>query len=144
MTRRIANTIEPLYKVGEVVAVAQRYSDIYPANTLEAQYLQDKAGWRNKMFVAADMMIHHIRIINVRQERLQDISDEDCIKEGVVKGRVGSEDTHLLAAYYAPNIPSEPHIFPQGAFFALIDRISGRGTWVGNPEVWVYEFELVD
>ena len=31
----------------------------------------------------------------------------------------------------------------QQAFAALIDRVSGRDTWVKNPLVWVYQFELV-
>ena len=29
------------------------------------------------------------------------------------------------------------------AFAALIDKVSGRGTWKSNPWVVVYEFELV-
>ncbi len=32
---------------------------------------------------------------------------------------------------------------PRGAFAALIDKISGKGTWESNPYVFVYEFELV-
>lgn len=76
-------------------------------------------------------------------ERLRDISDEDCFKEGVIKGRVGSEDTHFMAAYYGPNMPLEPCVLPQGAYALLIDRISGKGTWASNPWVFVYDFELV-
>lgn len=30
------------------------------------------------------------------------------------------------------------------AYSALIDKISGKGTWDANPFVFVYEFELVD
>ena len=101
------------------------------------------AGWTNKMFVRAELMPHQIRITNVRVERLQDISHEDCIKEGIVKAMVGSEDTHFMTAYYVPNIPSEPHILPQYAYAALIDRISRKGTWNSNPWVFVYDFELV-
>ena len=32
---------------------------------------------------------------------------------------------------------------PRQAFAALIDKVSGRGTWDRNPWVVVYEFELV-
>lgn len=32
---------------------------------------------------------------------------------------------------------------PRQAFAALIDKVSGRGTWDCNPWVVVYEFELV-
>lgn len=29
------------------------------------------------------------------------------------------------------------------AYAALIDKISGKGTWESNPYVFVYEFELI-
>ena len=32
---------------------------------------------------------------------------------------------------------------PREAFAALIDKVSGKGTWESNPYVWVYEFELM-
>lgn len=82
--------ILPKYKVGEVVAVAQSYKDCgygecAPIVSLDENGIAtfgSDAGSYNKMFVKADLMPHHIRITNVRVERLQDISDEDCIKEG--------------------------------------------------------------
>ena len=143
------------YKVGEVVAVAQSYKDAgYKPDKIWyryvpqhdgylKQYAKELKGWTNKMFVCAEAMPHQIRITNVRVERLQVISDEDCIKEGILRGRVGSEDTHFIDAYYVPNIPLEPHVLPQGACTALIDRISGKGTWESNPYVFVNDFVLV-
>lgn len=94
-----------------------------------------------KMFVKAEYMPHHIRITDVRVERLQDISDEDCLREGV-----------LFSERYAMpyGIPDYPHYgffyynTPREAFAALIDKVSGQGTWDSNPLVWVYSFELVD
>ena len=72
--------ILPKYKVGEIVAVAQAYREVAHPNDgfLDDRYeVKDEyaAGWTNKMFVRADLMPHHIRITNVRVERLQDISD---------------------------------------------------------------------
>ena len=32
---------------------------------------------------------------------------------------------------------------PHEAYAALIDKISGKGTWERNPYVFVYDFELV-
>lgn len=126
------------YKVGEVVAIAQKYSEI---GIEPFQFCE--AGWYNKMFVAADLMPHHIRITGVRVERLQDISDEDCIKEGIYKGQCGSAETHFMDAYYYKG-DIQPYITPRRAFAALIDRISGNDTWDSNPYVFVYDFELVD
>ena len=125
------------YKLGEVVAVAQCYNDV----VREFTDLAFVPGSTNKMFVRADLMPHQIRIIGIRCERLRDISDEDCIKEGV---RVGSQA--LEYPYYF--IDTKQFLIcdyksPREAFAALIDKVSGRGTWDRNPWVIAYEFELV-
>ena len=128
---------KPHYKVGEIVAIAQRYADI---NIEPFPFCE--AGWRNKMRVKADLMPHQIKITNIRIQRLQDISDEDCLAEGVYKGQCGSIDTHLMDAYYyRGNI--QPYCTPREAYAALIDKVSGKDTWEHNPWVFVYEFELV-
>ena len=125
------------YKVGEVVAGAQCYNDVVQ----EFTDLAFVPGSTNKMFVRADLMPHQIRITGIRCERLQDISDEDCVKEGV---RVGSQA--LEYPYYF--IDTKQFLIcdyksPRRAFAALIDKVSGRGTWDRNPWVVAYEFELV-
>lgn len=137
------------YKVGEIVAVAQSYERIGvpPQHYISRpdidgyQIISKHKGWRNKMYVSADLMLHQIRITGIRCERLQDISDEDCVKEGV---RVGSQA--LEYPYYF--IDTKQFLIcdyksPRRAFAALIDKVSGRGTWDRNPWVVVYEFELV-
>ncbi len=145
------NNILPKYKVGEVVAVAQSYHSLnksgYVAPEWLDHYCEDSAGYENKMFVRADLMPHHIRITNVRVERLQDISDEDCLREGIVK-----DDSKMCFNGYAFDYCFDQHgnmlasrwyKTPREAFAALIDKVSGKGTWEANPWVYVYEFELV-
>lgn len=151
----------PRYKVGEIVAVAQNYFSTYDESKwengiwynefAEGSDITNHAGWINKMFVKAEYMPHQIRITGIRCERLQDISDEDCMKEGVVGGIIG---------YYVPGIQckdwsKESYVdtedgrtwklfpTPRQAFAALIDKVSGRGTWKSNPWVVAYEFELL-
>lgn len=152
MTRR--NT--RMYEIGDLVAVQQPYREIVH----ECAELHDillnsdgqlndefRAGWNNKMFVRAELMPHHIRITALRQERLQDISDEDCMKEGVKE-----ESKYPPIRYaYRWSIDQDGDVLsshwcstPREAFASLIDKVSGRGTWEKNPIVWVYEFELVD
>ena len=133
------------YDVGEVVAVAQSYKDagiedvtdkdgfLYHAFTI--------AAWDNKMFVRANLMPHQIRITNVRIERLQDISDEDCLKEGL-------EWDGVACQYYVNYKKDTGHKTflgktPREAFANLIDKVSGKGTWERNLYVWVYDFELI-
>ena len=133
------------YHIGEVVAVAQSYESIHDGmmagdygdgiyDAFRWAYVVDSPGWRNKMFVAADLMPHQIRITNVRVERLQDISDEDCLREGI---RKMTFDTFSFDSwkFFARS--------PREAFAALIAKVSGKGIWDRNPWVFVYEFELV-
>ena len=137
MTRRAAIGIlkHSPYKVGDVVAIMQAYKD-----AADYEELIDTAGWTNKMFVRAELMPHHIRITDVRVERLQDISDEDCLREGIDEFTSGNNPGKLYN--FAHN--DTPYLFPRAAFAALIDKVSGRGTWQSNPLVWVYSFELID
>lgn len=130
------------YKIGEVVAVAQSYEQagIDPEYHIEGGQLAKKhPGWRNKMFVKAELMPHRIRITGVRCERLQDISDDCCLKEGIRYvpeiDKFYFEDVRKGEGFYFYN--------HRDAFASLIDKVSGRGTWDLNPWVVVYEFELV-
>lgn len=128
------------YKVGEVVAVAQCYNDVVREFT-DLAFVPRST---NKMFVRADLMPHQIRITGIRCERLQDISDEDCMKEGVVDVtyfKTGGRPYELFAL--PGHEYEETFNTPRQAFAALIDKVSGRGTWDRNPWVVVYEFELV-
>ena len=134
------------YKIGEIVAVAQSYEQVYYQEGLETidmlvSGLKYTVGWQNKMFVKAELMPHQIQITDIRIERLQDISD-DYFKEGITllasadDGRIqwGYADEHLR--YYMFDSPRE-------AFASLIDKVSGKGTWDRNPFVWRIEFQLV-
>lgn len=152
--------LKPLYYIGEEVAVAQSYKDVisyeYLTPEQEKQVFKEiekqSAGCTNKMFVKAKLMPHRIRITNIGIQKLQDIPEEDCLKEGVVEciREIGGAE---VKKYY----PSLRHAdaakeigwgvvydTPKTAFAILIDWVSGDGTWEKNPYVFVYEFELVN
>ena len=149
--------INSRYKIGEVVAVAQTYKDVIsllPAdenNVLSGNFawaafgMSRGKGYKNKMFVRADLMPYQIKITNIRVERLQDISDDDCFKEGIRYCGESHESS--------PSFPTlgfddfERKVFcnyatAREAFAVLIDKINGKGTWDRNPWVLVYDFEL--
>lgn len=140
------------YKIGEFVAVAQRYSDIsIDPNTIVGKdenenfitAIQSK-GWNNKMFVKTELMTHHIQITSVRVQRLQDISDEDCLAEGIIKRWHAPSGAYH---YYLPNFivktVDDVYLTAKEAYSALIDKIGKKGDWDANPYVWVYEFNLI-
>ena len=137
------------YRIGEIIAVAQSYREcdgfrkpgIPRWNEIAIAVGAVGIGWDNKMFVRANLMPHKIRITNVRIERLQEISDEDCLKEGLEWDGVASQ-------YYVNYQKETGRKMFLGktlreAFATLIDKVSGKGTWERNPYVFVYDFELV-
>lgn len=134
----------PSYKVGEVVAVAQSYKDagvsFIPCPDPQWGCTRDMSGYNNKMFVRADLMPHQLRITSVRIEHIQDISDEDCLMEGIIEYAPCSECGSDL---YSFDGATDAYYSPRKAFAALIDKISGKGTWEKNPWVLVYSFELI-
>ena len=165
MTRRVLRDNVPLgnweetqkhlpYKVGDIVAIAQSYKEVYPNADFEMigdKFMTESAGWTNKMFVRADLMPHHIRITDVKFERLQDISKEDCLKEGIIfieSLSIIGEDAYFFAVKRKVRQMYDNILkffsSPQRAYVDLIDKISGRGTWKRNPWVVVYTFERVD
>lgn len=162
MTRRVLRDNVPLgnweetakhlpYKVGEVVAIAQRYKDLYSYDDDKVKYnpffdMIESAGWNNKLFVESQYMKHHIRITDVKIERLQDISDDDIMREGI-RYYPSSDKRWYNDSGYGYHIPKNGlHLFdtPYKAFANLFERISGKGTWESNPFVVAYSFELID
>ena len=170
MTRRLLKEGTPLgnweetakclpYKVGDIVAIAQPYKDIIECmaeysdiiinvdGSINREY---KAGWTNKMFVRGNLMPHHIRITDIKFERLQDISKDDCLKEGIIFIEALSiigEDAYFFAVKHKVRQMYDNILkffsSPQRAYAELIDKISGRGTWKRNPWVVAYSFELI-
>lgn len=154
--RNNGDVILPKYGVNEIVAVAQRYSTIaagHPdvdtfllqvakAHKISIESVQDLAGWNNKMFTKAELMPHRIRITGIKCERLQDISDAECLKEGV---RVEFARNGMPMYYYFDTKRWREVWFdtPREAFASLINKVSGRGTWDLNLLAAAYEFELL-
>lgn len=143
--------IEPRYHLGEVVAVAQSYEQIgaNPQHYISRpdidgyQIISMCPGWRNKIFVRADLMPHQIRITGIKCEQLQSISDDDCFREGIIESWYESTDTTTYGFADEKKATAVEFDTPREAFASLIDRVSGKGTWASNPWVVAYEFELV-
>lgn len=91
-----------------------------------------------------------LRVTNVRVERLQDISEEDIIAEGVEPYRdfecCGRPCGHLVDGPECCGRPDEVVDFKR-AWVELWDSINGKrdgASWDANPWVWVVEFERIE
>jgi hypothetical protein len=111
-------------------------SVVYKYNAVKMPNYQ----WENKLFMPAEYARHFIEITGVRCKRLRDISDEDCMKEGIEEQQWMDSPYNIF--YVIPDTTCELYKTPRAAYAALIDSISGKGTWDSNPFVWVYDFKL--
>lgn len=154
----IRNTKYCMFKVGEIVAIAQRYKDIsscgFPVDSRydlfrKEDWDEDKRqygklithkGWRNKMFVKPELMPHKIRITKVRIEKLQDISWEDCLAEGLI---ADIDPMNPICNIFSFEGANQWYFHPREAYASLIDKVGKKGDWESNPYVFVYDFELV-
>lgn len=135
------------YKVGEIVAIKQSYKvlDSWEMDkNLMCHYgfgnnPKRLHGWNNKMFVCNDLMPHKIQITDIKLEKPQDISDDDCINEGIIP-QFRPQSMRTLF-YYGEG---ENYFYtPREAFSVLIDKICGKGTWNKNEYHVVYYYKLI-
>ena len=160
-TERYKRYFSPKYKVGEVAYLKEPYCQdcdiIKYENSTEwkangkfrykyngdeiSELAKDSLGfgkWKNKLFMPESAARYFIKIVGVRAERLQDISGEDCLKEGIVKRNNENVYGLNIDTNHISNLGKKP----QEAYASLINKISGKDTWDINPFVWVYDFEL--
>ena len=166
----VEQMVKNAYRVGEIVAVAQPYCKLHISaptkdEVLNGEEITSVPAWTNKMFVKADLMPNRIRITDIKCERLQDISDEDCLKEGIYKDYTEYGDCLYWFSVSHKGITWKEYVkrsnelschemdgkkgnyfwdSPQKAFARLIDKVSGKGTWDSNPYVFAYSFELLE
>lgn len=145
------------YQFKQHVAVAQSYYQIYLQMSINSGFTKldvanfyinfyNTEGWNNKMFVAADYMLHFIEMDAIRMMHVQDADDELCLKEGI------QFDTFKQLFYYSKKVFNRLGVMhqvktyfesPREAFKNLLDEINGFGYWNANPLVFQYNFHLL-
>jgi hypothetical protein len=100
-------------------------------------------GWRKRspMFMPRSASRVTLEIIRVGVERLQDISFEDCLAEGVIWTR----HWHDVTCEELPQGAPEGE-YARAAFRRMWDAVNAkRGyAWDSNPWVWAIEFRRLD
>lgn len=154
--------IRPKYRTGEIVAIAQSYKDLgykcyYYNDTDEFMFFMKDGhdvpisplGVENKCFVNAKHMPHQIKITNVRIRKLNNCTEDDCIKIGVVKE---CKTMYQQASYYPcerlrelEKIACWDRVYDsyKEAYRDLIKIMYAEKTWEKNPYIFVYDFNLI-
>lgn len=151
------------YKVGDVLYLKEPYcigvqgcdtlpSLIYYKYSEKDVSFLNKTGlindikWKNKLFMPESAARYFIKITAVRAERLQDITDEDCIKEGIIDVEFYPDEGFPLSIGHAHYDDGKNVLYTtrKEAYKALINSIDGKYSWDNNPWVWVYDYALLD
>jgi hypothetical protein len=90
--------------------------------------------WKPSIFMARDDSRLTLEVTAVRAERLQQISTEDCKREGMVFASAQSW-------WYADPRISLHHSTARAAFQAIWGGINGAASWDANPFVVVISFK---
>lgn len=93
-------------------------------------------GWRPSIHMPRWASRITLEITSVRVERLNDISQEDALAEGM-------ELTGWEPTYSDPDSGGEVWT-PYDNFAELWQSIYGVGSWLSNPWVWVIEFRRIE
>jgi len=80
--------------------------------------------WKSSRFMPKEACRIKLLIEDIRVERLQDISEEDAMAEGVIATPYFSWETGYIDSYHE-----------------LWESINGKGSWDANPFVWVIKFK---
>jgi hypothetical protein len=84
-----------------------------------------------------------LKITNIRLERLLQVTDADCIAEGIQPNNEFPTLWNRGAITGDQNIATVT-AFPKLAYQSIWEAINGEGSWDRNPWVWVIEYEIVE
>lgn len=109
---------------------------VYRADAGEPRVASDF--WKPSIHMRREHCRLVLEITGVRVERLQDISREDAIAEGIQVLPLQSADDPSAWWQSAPGVNQERT--PQASFQALWRSIHGADSWDANPWLWVIGF----
>lgn len=111
---------------------------VYAADGL-APYEQEQPTWKPSIHMPRWACRILLEITDVRVERLNAISDEQALAEGV---RLYTDHAELGNWYHVDGIETYS-AEPRKSFELLWSLINGADSWTANPWVWVVEFKRV-
>lgn len=93
--------------------------------------------WKPSIFMPKSAARIWLEIVSVRPERLQDITEEDAVREGI-------EDSPFMPTRWKMYSGSyDMTEYPVTSFASLWESINGPESWDANPWVWRIEFKVL-
>ena len=156
--------VNPPYSVGDILYVRETFNDIETDTILYAAdeefidfgckrvddylFMESEIKWKPSIHMPKSAARIFLRITDVRVERLQDITEEQAIKEGVEGipcdcknlDSYGSCEDCCNYGWWEPPVLDFHYVWDHTIKKQDLDRYG----WQANPWVWVYEFERME
>lgn len=122
----------PYGEVGDRLWVRETFSYYGNGEEKGIDYRADKLcndlnrGWKPSIFMPRKASRITLEITNILVERLQEISRNDALAEGVDRTNSSIYD------------------YPKEKYKMLWEQINGKGSWDANPWVWVVKFTRIE
>jgi hypothetical protein len=116
---------------------------VYKASMHEdwMQYAKEKYGykWKPSIHMPKAAARIYLEVVSVRPERLNNITEDDAWREGVLIGN----NADLKPNYYDYETKTFCFDKAKTSFITLWDSINGKESYKNNPWVWRVEFKRV-
>lgn len=99
----------------------------------------DADDWRPSIFMPRFASRINLEVTEIRVERLQDISESDCLAEGI-ESVDGMFDVEIYAMAKRIGVSFEDS---KPTYACLWESINGPGSWDANPFIWVISFKVI-
>lgn len=101
----------------------------------------DDFKWKPSIFMPREACRIFLEVVDVRVERLQEISEEDAIAEGINEDdfEANANSYNYVGSRATDHIPPAKFTYKQ-----LWESINGKGSWQKNPWVWVVTFKRIE
>lgn len=122
-----------VYRADYSASVPAGFENVPPA---------DAIAWKPSIHMPRAACRLVLEVTGLRVERLQDITYDDAIAEGMF-------DPGSIRDTYPPTGETGEQLgrrlkHPQRSFALLWEELNGAGAWDANPWVWVVEFRRID
>ena len=124
-------------RTGQLVEY-DHYADM-PENFGDKLKNQRNVKWKPSIFMPKEACRTFLEVTGVRVEKLQSITSEDAIKEGIERLPGGNWKNYFSKVKMIENWENPYH-----SFKSLWEEINGSDSWDANPWVWVVDFKKTD
>lgn len=133
----------PYGQIGDVLWVRESFcKDINNNYVFKTMFgVSDSFKWKPSIYMPKAACRLFFEITDIRVERLQDISENDAISEGI---EVLDGHSNYKNYLYGDGMNYTYVKTPKLSFCTLWKSINGEESWEANPWVWVIEFKEIE